>query len=599
MKFYRTLLSLLVGLMAPCAWALDFNYQMDGSPSSKWGSQKRDTYDVAVRVRSACLTGMRITSVSVPLDAPSASSATVWLSSELKLKKVNGVKSNDPDILTVDATIGEDGILRATLPDGYTIPAEGVYVGYSFSLTDVQEADKNPVAVYQGMNEDGLWVHTVRSYFNWESLSAKLGLVSAMQITLDGELPTYGIGITAAKDVYAQSGEPMVLDVQVANHGTQPLDSFTYRYTLPSGEGEGTYRFTEPIQPYFNAVHNVSLTLPVAGERGSSQGAIAITGVQNQMNGEDEPLPFTMRVLQFKPKRRVVMEEYTATTCGWCPRGSACIEHLSHDYPDDFIGIAYHTGGVMYLGIDLLNSGNGLPNSQLNRSKDIDPGYATIFPLFMALRDKLPEANIDVKAVLEGNTIKATSTSYFLDNHTAAPYKLAYVLIADSLMGTDSSWIQANYYSGQQQYAEDDSYLQPYIDGENHLSGHPFSNIAVYCKDQRGLPGTLPAEITADTPIESTTEIALADVLNFSGESLMQEQASYRLAALSVDGSTGAIINGGVCPVEGLAAAIRSIGCEQAHGSVRYYNLQGERVDSPRHGIYIKVEGGRASKIAL
>lgn len=167
--------------------------------------------------------------------------------------------------------------LRATLPEGYTIPTEGVYVGYSFSLTDVQEADKNPVAVYQGMNKEGLWVHTVRSYFNWESLSAKLGLVSAMQITLDGELPAYGIGLTAAKDVYAQSGEPMALDVQVANHGTQPLDSFTYRYTLPSGEGEGTYRFTEPIQPYFNAVHNVSLTLPVAGERGSSQGAIAIT----------------------------------------------------------------------------------------------------------------------------------------------------------------------------------------------------------------------------------------------------------------------------------------------------------------------------------
>ena len=42
--------------------------------------------------------------------------------------------------------------------------------------------------------------------------------------------------------------------------------------------------------------------------------------------------------------RRCVVEEYTGTWCGNCPRGIVGLSRLAEDFGDRFIGIAIHTG---------------------------------------------------------------------------------------------------------------------------------------------------------------------------------------------------------------------------------------------------------------
>lgn len=50
--------------------------------------------------------------------------------------------------------------------------------------------------------------------------------------------------------------------------------------------------------------------------------------------------------------RRMVMEEATATWCGWCPQGIVAIDGLKRDFPDNFLAIAIHGNGDKMAYID-------------------------------------------------------------------------------------------------------------------------------------------------------------------------------------------------------------------------------------------------------
>lgn len=603
MKTRFLLLCLLAVVCCPLAQAFDFNYRVGDAASALWGLDKRDNYDVAVRVASPALTGMKITEVSVPLAAPSATKVKVWLSSALTLKKVNGVKTNAPDILSVDAQVDADGMVHVVLPEAYTLTDEGVYVGYSFSLSTADtEADKKPVAVYATTHADGFYVHTTRTYFNWESLSAKLGYVSAMQIELDGTLPAYGLGIVDVDNAYAKQDTPLGVTFRVANHGTEPIHSFAYHYSLPGLEGDGVYQFDQPLLPQFSATREVSLSLPALGERGRFEGSLAITKVQDADNVECAPVSFPLAVLQFMPHKRVVMEEYTSTSCGWCPRGTACIEHITADYPDRFLGVAWHQSDEMTLENRPARP-SGLPAAYLDRGNSIGAGYWDVFPVFSEMMNKMPKANIEVSAWVEGDSIKATSQTFFVDDQSGSKCRVAYLLIGDGICG--DYWMQSNYYhdltpAEQQEYIDLDPYLAEYMDLPKYIADYKFPSVVVYCNAVDGIPGSLPADIVADTPINHSTVIPLANVVGSYGDKLIQENASYRLVALVIDGATSRIVNAGVCNVEGLSVSstIEPTKVTPA-GSVRYYTLQGRPVSHPTRGLYIKVEGGRSSKIMI
>lgn len=601
----RRLLALALGaaLCWPSLWSLDFNYRTSQEAPTTWGSGKRDSYDVAVRLAAPLLEGMRITEISVPLSAPSAEKTTVWLSSELKLKKVSGVKSNDPDLLSVEAQVDADGVLRARLDEPYVVPEGGLWVGYSFSLTAADtDQDKNPVAVYEGDNAEGFWVHSTRAYINWESLAAKTGHVSAINVELDGTLPAQGAAIAGVDEAYAKDGEPLSLSLRVANHGSEPLSGFTYHYALPSGQGEGTFEFPEPLPPYFNAPATVKLTLPATSGRGHHQGSIAITAANGQANAENAAEAFALNVLQFVPKKRVVMEEYTSTSCGWCPRGTACMEHISDDYPDQFIGVAWHRSDEMEMP-SLPASPDGLPAAYLDRGSDMGAGYWEVFPTFLQMVNKLPQANIEVSARLEGNDIVADSRSIFLADRHSSSCRVAYLLIADGIC--NPAWIQHNYYADlteqeKQEYRDLDPYLAEYTDNQpKNLFMYKFPAVVAYCKDPNGIGESLPADIAADTWMEHSTTIPVTDVVGRGGDNLIQPEASYRLAAFVIDGSTRRILNAAICPVQGLSSSLGTPEAVLDDAPGCYYNLQGQPVAHPGHGVYIEVKGSQATKKLL
>lgn len=42
--------------------------------------------------------------------------------------------------------------------------------------------------------------------------------------------------------------------------------------------------------------------------------------------------------------KRVLLEQFTGSWCGWCVDGSYVMELLEEDYPDTFIGCKIHNG---------------------------------------------------------------------------------------------------------------------------------------------------------------------------------------------------------------------------------------------------------------
>lgn len=147
---HTILASLALASLSAAASTVDFSYNATNETPYAYGFSKEQTYDAAIALNSPALAGTRILSVSVPVcNAQFASGAKVWLSAELSNPKGTGAPYV-ADIATYDVAIN-DGMITYTFSEPYTIPAEGVYVGYTLTVSGVAEgASGKPLAVVDG-----------------------------------------------------------------------------------------------------------------------------------------------------------------------------------------------------------------------------------------------------------------------------------------------------------------------------------------------------------------------------------------------------------------------------------------------------------------
>jgi len=121
---------------------------------------------------------------------------------------------------------------------------------------------------------------------------------------------------------------------------------------------------------------------------------------------------------------------------------------MDNDYEGYWQGIAVHNGDMM-ANADYDNGMasviNGYPSGIVDRGADIDP--ADFEEYFLQRIVIEPNGIITNGAELVGNTLKVNLTVNF-QNSVTGNYKLACVLVEDSVTGVGSSYYQANNYSG-------------------------------------------------------------------------------------------------------------------------------------------------------
>lgn len=597
-KTLLTLLTLAAASLCTEAAERAVDFRTDASAAlSSMGTTKTEIYDVAVHLSDPSLAGKSVTGLRVPLEAPSVTGCQGWLSTELRLKKAGSKNINDPDVAAVAATV-TDGVLTAVFPEPVVIPEGGLYAGYTFEVTEVKKSSqKNPVAVYGCYNPEGFYLHTSRKYIEWTAWASDPAQCSAIEVMIDG-LPARAAatGIDVYHNLPAKGG---AVRAYITNHGDAPLSDVEYTYELNGMHGSGSLHFDPALPALYYGQAPVDIPVESIGALGIYPGSLTVTAVDGASNDDLEPQrAFEAQIIPFLPVNRPLMEEYTGTWCGWCPRGMACLERMTAEHGADFVAVSYHCDDPMECAIPIPST-MGYPASRLNRRSTQDPAYTELQPRWEKMRSAFPIAEVVPEAMWtdpKQTAITCTSTTRFIQPQTEADYRVAYILVHDGMHGEGDRWAQDNSYCGQQEWNTDE-YMAAYVNTDaDELYDAVYNDVAIYSPDVDGTEGSIPTQFAQGEELRHTLQINAADVVGTQGgKSLIQDPGKLRLVAALIDGKTGYVVNSAWCPVAQYTG-VATIESEASEAAV-YYDLAGRRVARPEHGVYIKTQGGTATKI--
>lgn len=568
-----------------------------------FGSEKKENYDVAVMLTGKNLKGLKVESVSVPFmgDNANTSNIRMWITKKLSL--VN--RKNVVDGPTAEAKLDTAAhVATASFDEPYTIDADTLYVGYSFNVTKLTAKTKIPVAAVADASSLGFFIHSSRTFLKWMDKSA-LG-TSAISVTLSG-VETNDASFDALGTIYGQKETPTQVAMTLRNLGANPISSIDYSYTQGTVTGNGHLDLATPLAAYYGLSTTVNLTLQAMPTKGDYPVVINLDKVNGQeLKGvKSEGNIIVYNVL---PKHRAVMEEYTGTWCGWCPRGLVALEVMSRLYPDDFIGLSYHNGDPMAVmeSSQFPSSVSGFPNADIDRRfGSLDPFYGVqnegfgIETLWKKCCEVVAPASVDAEAAYsdDGKTINAKATMVFPVSLTDGDrYKVEFVLVADDLHGEGESWLQKNYYEPTDKAELKFDEAEPFVQGLQKVPGIHFDDVVVATTRLNDGLVSLPATIHEDEPV------VIEGSFDFEAVKVRQNASKMRVAALLIDSTTGIIANAAKAQVSGAEkTGIETVNANRLQDEPKaYYDLQGRRLNSPRQGLnIIRLASGKSVVVAV
>ena len=262
------------------------------------------------------------------------------------------------------------------------------------------------------------------------------------QVVLDN----LNLAVSSIIAINGLDGQTRNPSVEVMNLGSTNINSFDIDF-----EYNGT-TITEnitgvniPTVGIYQVDFSNSITL-LGGTNNCVATISNINGMMYDDNPNDDTITSQINAIIPAPGKLVVGEEATGTWCGWCPRGAVALNWMDHDYEGYWQGIAVHNGDPMTdAAYDAAMPVSGYPSGIVDRGPDIDP---SAFKQDFLQRIVIPPNGIITNgAEITGNTLRVSLT-LDVQNYIQGSYKLACVLVEDSVTGSGPNWYQANYYSG-------------------------------------------------------------------------------------------------------------------------------------------------------
>lgn len=299
--------------------------------------------------------------------------------------------------------------------------------------------------------------------------------------------------------------------------------------------------------------------------------------------------------LAFKPVKRVVLEEQTGIDCPNCPMGIVTIEKLSKQYGELFIPISLHTytGDPWAYGMMDYNNGLGLigaPSARIDRIKGIyypmrsvgstfydtfpsDPLWSDIVAQQL---NKTALCNFNIKAEYtdaKRKEVTYTANIEYAINATNQQLALLFVVLEDGLVN-----YQENGFSMSQEPllkewsnggSKSDAYVYPFTHNDVARS--------IVGNNYGGTIGLLPTTFEARKVVTARTSQAFP--------SAVLDPDNAHVVGMLIDSQTGEVINAAHCRYTDFdtTGSINGITMADTQQPV-IYNLQGQRITSPRHG---------------
>ena len=312
----------------------------EGTHDYGTGDSRNEIYDVALRIADPAFVGCRITGVRIWFTTVEGLSATrAWLSKELTVKST---KFAGADVETVDFE-AVDGINEISFSSPYTITDEGIYVGYS--VLAAKDVNMAPIRLTDSGSGNGLFVHTSGLYRGrFYTFDGEKGAL-AIEVLLEGDILENAVRVDHVTSDYMLSGEPGRAEVEIINCGGNSVVSVDYTVSVGDDITEtGHAQLDEPLPAICGRRTRMTVNVPAPSEQGLYNVAVRVDRVNTADNSlADAAASTTVKCYRELPTHRAVLEEYTGTWCGWCPRGFVALEEMNRLHPDDFIGISYHS----------------------------------------------------------------------------------------------------------------------------------------------------------------------------------------------------------------------------------------------------------------
>jgi len=564
-------------------------YCDDNAEATGFTAGRAQGYDVAMFVNDPSLKGLKVKGLRITTPRRTAATQyTGWLSNQLGLTFVDGVKVADADITSKTAEVTPTHV-EVMFDEPYEIGENGFFAGYTIPVID----EEKPMMITSDKMGGGLWLHTTSALRNWTDKSS-LGS-PCIELILEGQQENAATIVLPANS-FAKKGEPIYVNATLYNHGTSTLQSGEYTYEINGVTNTAT------LSSYLNGDHwgrnsAVIIELPAIAESGAYPLTVTLNKV-NETDNKDAVQSSTgmVNIMDMLPTHRVLVEEYTGTWCGWCTRGLVAMHLLAEAYGDDFIGVAYHNSDPMEITTEFPNDVQGFPSAWVERNHDVDPYYGYdnagfgMKDLVDYLMGQLAPVELNVKADWTDDSkteLKAELESSFVMNASGSDYAVEFMLVEDDMYGpAGTNWDQHNYYATMASQYGNEPNLGQLCNMPESIEGYHFNDVLV--STSGALEDCLPESIVANTTNNSEFTFNVDDIYNTSYEPLIQNKDKLHVVAIVIDKATGNVINAAKAHVGNSAVNEISDNNKEVASTI-YFDLTGRKVNNPETGLYIKV----------
>ena len=551
-----------------------------------WGTCKQERYNLATYI-PANLFGDKIPTVdgiSFYGSTVGMGNIKVWVSSHLP------AIGEEPDIASFSFPNDDPVVNRfndIAFNQHYQIPEEGVYVGYSFDIVDMNAHRSGSPIIYTEKNREGaMWFMTDSDPVWREQLDYVQGNL-AIKILFGGNvLKKNAASIKRIQPVFELVNTDVFPIFEVVNDGIEPITSFEVE--IEGNTWEILYN-DYPLNPY-SSYNCGSLFMNTGSEAAYQQKTFTITKVNGKPNeSENNSCVGQFYISRQKSPNFAVMEEFTATWCGWSLAANMALEYYQEKFGDKLITICAHGSSTTvkdpmelpeYSNIRELSTGM-YPSCLINRARGIEYDYDFDDPMcpfvdglgkgtfnldvnIENVLNRIMPGSIEVNATWANDTQDAiniqTRTTFEL-NASELPFEIGYVLLEDGMSGEGDEWALSNSFAGQESVQ-----WQEFLELTKLPSliyGQKYDNVPVAAWDAyKGVPGSLVGPFTAGVPVEGSF---LADIKD---NTLIQNKKNLSVVALIVNKETGKIINAAKCKIDDTMPSLPAMGDANGDGKV-------------------------------
>ena len=443
----------------------------------------------------------------------------------------------------------------------------------------------------------------------WYSFGSDNGATAVQLIVESDNFPTNGITPVTFGKVSAATNTVRKVNVTFLNSGSS-VNNFDYTTTVNGvTSAEKHVDLANPLGVGGSFTDSIEFAAPA--ESGTYDASVTVTKVNGEANeASNTSAAGTIVAVSKIVKRGVVVEEFTGTGCQWCPRGLAGMKLLADTYPDNFIGIGIH----QYNSSDPMYDDNyadlgfkGAPSCMLDRNGAIiDPYYGSsntsITDDFNERLKDIPVLGVDVMGVWNSDStaVEARAT---IDPLTSGNYNVDFVLVADSLTGSASSWNQANgYYRYTASQVDNDPNLAQFCRGGKYGKSTfkwPFDDVLIASSyDKTHNQATL-APLTEGVLTSTTYTLTLPTKAPLKGAI---NKSKVHVIAIVYDENGVANAAKSFIYAYGDPAGINNVASstEADNKIVARYNAAGQRIAEAQPGLNIvKYANGKTVKVLV